>query len=257
MKQKTLITTLGLMLALSGLSLAKDGVFIGVNAGLAYTNISYKKSSNGNFYPEDAPGYSVGLDVGYTQSFNKYMGLRYYLSYNFSQTFGEKSVFLNSSGQETIYNNGTSSFNNMLLANVDYFVNLNKMFEVYAGFGVGYAYSNTNLLKAKIDPANGGVVMSINQGSEKTVINGEPDTFFNAGGGFVLPINVGLSINITNHQVLRMGVKIPLLSTDLKAVRTRIPLLSPQLSALAGIPKGEDMGSIKNVIAQLGYSYTF
>ncbi|PAF46036.1 outer membrane beta-barrel protein [Helicobacter sp. 11S02629-2] len=257
MKQKTLLGMLGLIVALSTASFAKDGVFVGINAGLVNSRIDYKKKTSRSFFPVDAPGYSVGLDIGYTQSFTKIMGLRYYVSYNFSQSFGEKSAFTPDNGSTTMYNNGALILNHMILANVDYFIKLDSMFELYAGFGLGYSHFTANLLQAKVDPKTGYIIMSTNSSSEEAFPNGKPDTYFNEGASFVLPINVGLSINITEHQSLRMGLKIPLIATDFAAMGLNIPLLSQAEADMIAPPKGEIQGSIKNFIAQIGYSYTF
>ena len=49
-----------------------------------------------NALPTSGVGYALGINVGYKQMFNENMGLRYYVDYNFNQSFGSKSGTISS-----------------------------------------------------------------------------------------------------------------------------------------------------------------
>ncbi|PAF45766.1 OmpW family outer membrane protein [Helicobacter sp. 11S02629-2] len=230
MKKKILLGAVCLAVALSSTSYAKSGVFVGANAGISITSTTYSNIfiQANDLAPKTGAGYMLGLDVGYQQEFLPSMGLRYYLSYNFSNSFAHKtipgSVTNGASGALTVVN-----FNNLLVANVDYFYNLNDKLGAYVGLGVGWSNFFTNFIA-------GG------EGGSLTA------TYL--GNSFALPFNIGVSMNLGKHQTIKLGAKIPLVSTSIKPTNGE---------AKTALPTGDDgtTATLNNYIIQAGYSYIF
>ncbi|PAF51896.1 hypothetical protein BKH43_01305 [Helicobacter sp. 13S00401-1] len=243
MRKKTLIGVLGLVVALSGASYAKSGVFVSGNVGLPITDPTYSTDVQAALAPSTGVGYMLGADVGYQQQINDKVGFRYYLSYNFSQSFASKNLSAAQVGMLAQANggmaNGTASagtnggasgkisavnFNHLVALNVDYFINFTKMFSGYVGAGLGYtAYSINNTTNLTV----GG--------------HAAPADIRNiSGDGFAVPINLGVSLDLGDSQRINLGTKIPIVATDVK-----------------GGPNNIQRASLRNYIVQLGYSYTF
>ncbi|PAF45558.1 outer membrane beta-barrel protein [Helicobacter sp. 11S02629-2] len=249
MRKQTLIGVLGLVALLSGGAYAKSGIFVGGNVGLPITNPTYDNSVVEEIAPKTGIGYMLGLDVGYQQAINDKVGFRYYLSYNFSQSFASKSLTSAQAGAVLAAQNGASSangmaaaastgtngsvpsvkssavnFNHLVALNVDYYVNFTKMFSGYVGAGFGYTnyhINNTTSITAGTKTEN-----------HLIAVNGD---------GFAVPINIGVSANLGESQRINLGAKIPIVSTDVKG----------------GSGFGEQSASLRNYIIQIGYSYTF
>ncbi|PAF45271.1 outer membrane beta-barrel protein [Helicobacter sp. 11S02629-2] len=239
MKKKVLLSAVCLALALGSASYAKSGVFVGANAGLAITTPSYlnELKDNKSMLPDTGVGYVLGLDAGYQQNFTPKMGLRYYLSYNFSQSFASKTNAISlSNGVEGTSGSTkatqtfeTINFNHLVAANVDFFYNVTDMFGAYVGLGAGFSNFSIDMKSTILVPGEGS----------------DSQTIKFAGNSFALPLNVGVSMNLGEHQVVKLGAKIPLLGTDIKA------------SDKNAFGSDKAQATLRNYIIQVGYSYMF
>ncbi|PAF50788.1 hypothetical protein BKH43_04325 [Helicobacter sp. 13S00401-1] len=230
MKKKVLLGAACLALALSSASYAKSGVFVGANVGLPITTPTYV----GEFQnaeaslPNTGVGYVLGLDAGYQQNFTPKMGLRYYLSYNFSQSFASKTSEANDISQKL----SAVNFNHLIAANVDFFYNITDMFGAYAGLGAGFTNFSTDM--------TGTVSGDTPDGQSQTA------TVKFVGNSFALPLNLGVSMNLGDHQVIKLGAKIPLVGTDIK-----------DLDSTDETFGNGTFATLRNYIIQVGYSYIF
>ena len=116
-KKFSLISAI-LALFISGVSAeSKSGVFAGVNVGVPITTNDYSGYLK-NALPTSGVGYALGINVGYKQMFNENMGLRYYVDYNFNQSFGSKSgttsYSVNASSDATISQHLISTQSNLI-----------------------------------------------------------------------------------------------------------------------------------------------
>ncbi|PAF45458.1 outer membrane beta-barrel protein [Helicobacter sp. 11S02629-2] len=239
MRKKTLLGVLGLVIALSSAGYAKSGVFVGGNLGLPITAATDIPSLVQPFIPTTGVGYTVGVNVGYKQDLTTEMGLKYYLSYNFSQSFASKAI--------GPIENKADILNHLVVANVDYFYDFDKMFGAYVGIGLGYSDYSGSFNIANI--ADFGI----------------------SGGSFALPINVGVNFNINESNTISLGAKIPVLGTDvnvLGATAQKVQALqngggessSSSSTTTDGEPAALQVikgGTLRNYIIQLGYTYTF
>ena len=119
-KKFSLISAI-LALFISGVSAeSKSGVFAGVNVGVPITTSDYSGYLKNikNALPTSGVGYALGINVGYKQMFNENMGLRYYVDYNFNQSFGSKSgttsYSVNASSDATISQHLISTQSNLI-----------------------------------------------------------------------------------------------------------------------------------------------
>ena len=120
-KKFSLISAI-LALFISGVSAeSKSGVFAGVNVGVPITTSDYSGYLKDikNALPTSGVGYALGINVGYKQMFNENMGLRYYVDYNFNQSFGSKSgtalySSVNASSDATISQHLISTQSNLI-----------------------------------------------------------------------------------------------------------------------------------------------
>lgn len=225
---KKLLLGSSLVLASAGALNAsqESGLFVGVNAGIPITSPSYggylKSMESG--LPTSGIGWALSLDLGYKQALSTTMGLKYYLEYNYNESYGEKT------GGSVMFSKVKADIAQQLITiNVDYYYNPIDLVGVYIGLGLGY-----QSFKPTWTP-------TMQVGS--TTIGGETQ------GGFALPLNLGVTFNATDANQILIGAKIPLIGYDYK------PSSNP---ALAAITQGAS-GNVKlnTYIVQVGYNYTF
>lgn len=164
-----------------------SGLFVGVNAGVPITTPSYSNfvGITPDMFPTSGFGWGVGLDVGYKQAFSQSSGLKYYLSYFYSQSKGSKDNGIMGKMEADINQHS-------ITANVDYWLNFTQAFGAYIGIGVGYQ---------QFDPTWKMGPVSIAPGSK---------------GGLAVPVNIGLTYNFNDKNQILLGAKIPVLAYDYK-----------------------------------------
>ena len=163
-----------------------SGLFVGVNAGVPITTPSYSNFGQAvqtSWFPTSGFGWGVGLDVGYKQALSQSSGLKYYLSYFYSQSKGSKD--------NGIMGNMEADINQHLItANVDYYFSFTPAFGAYIGIGVGYQQFDPTW---KMNPVNIAV---------------------GAKGGLAVPVNLGFTYNFNDKNQLLLGAKSPVLAYD-------------------------------------------
>lgn len=201
------------------LGLNANNLFVGVNAGIPITTSKYSGlGDTEQRMPKTGIGYSLGINVGYKSNLGPNDGLKYYLEYMYSESYGKKSS--GSGGEKSV---AKANINSQLITlNADYYYNFTDLFGVYAGLGIGYVSYNP-----KYRVTFEGATESIRGGAK---------------GGFALPLNLGLSFNINQHHGLSLGAKIPLIGYKYKVKATEDVNFSVKLSTY---------------IVSVGYSYTF
>lgn len=222
MKKKNLVS-LALAVALGGtLNAQSSGFFAGINAGVPITTPSYS-GALGNIkdaLPETGIGYAAGIDLGYKQAISENYGLKYYLSYNYNQSYGDKS----GGGEAFVTKVKADIQSDLITANVDFWYNFTKSFGAYLGVGVGY--------------------QSFKPTWKPTTQAGESKLGGSQKGGIAVPLNAGITYNFNDaHQIL-LGAKIPLIAYDYKTDVTS-PL------------HGEGTSTLRTYIVQIGYNLTF
>lgn len=171
------------------LGLNANNLFVGVNAGIPITTPKYSGLDMiQSMFPETGIGYSLGINVGYKSNLGPNDGLKYYLEYIYSESYGEKSGL-------------KADINSQLITlNADYYYNFTDLFGVYAGLGIGYVSYNPKYTMPLMQQ-----MVSIGGGAK---------------GGFALPLNLGLSFSINQHHGLSLGAKIPLIGYKYKISNT-------------------------------------
>lgn len=221
-----LISTPSFMLADEG---DGNGFFAGINTGYS---VSFEKRTSAETGQQTetkdttiAPSYlNIGVQLGYNYMLTDFFGLRGYLDYNYGFNHNhEKST----EQQNQTTDNTTLASSHAISVNVDVLLNILSSdtfaFGAYAGIGLGYATMNSTS-KA----TDGGVITN---------------TTTPAGDGFILPINLGLSLTANNHHRFELGFKIPTLG---------VKYVAP---AQQGNPT--ETTTTRNLITTIGYSYIF
>lgn len=193
-----------------------SGLFVGVNAGVPITVPKYSDlgailvgMGGKDVFPTSGIGWGAGVDVGYKQAFSESSGLKYYVSYFYSQSKGSKDNAI-----------GTmkADINQQLItANVDYWLNFTQSFGAYIGVGVGYQ---------QFDPTWKMAGTNMSPGKK---------------GGVAVPVNIGLTYNFNEKNQILLGAKLPILAYDYKNE-------TPLMGATA---------SLRTYIVQVGYNFTF
>lgn len=152
-------------------------------------------------------GLFVGLDTGYTFVFNP---------------MSASSVTDNVNDTRNIFSSA-----HVITLNADLLVNLIQTdsisFGAFVGIGLGYGMASN--------------VTTTNPGTTTTNLK---------AGGFLLPINVGLSLTANNHHRFELGFKIPTLSMDITEVNgVKVP------------DNAFDALNVKLFTTSVGYSYIF
>lgn len=200
-----------------------SGLFVGVNAGVPYTVPTYSGALKTikSALPESGIGWAVGLDVGYKQALSEKMGLKYYLSYNYNESKGDKK----GGGEPMITKVKANITQQLITANVDYYYNFTSMFGAYIGVGVGYQQ-----FKPTWTPTTP---------LGDLTIGGETK------GGLAVPLNIGLNFNVNDASQITLGAKIPLVGYDYKS-NVALPTGG-----------GEGTSGLRTYIVQVGYNFTF
>lgn len=224
-----LISTPSFMLADEGNG---SGFFAGINTGYS---VSFAKTTSTETGKQGttkdtttAPSYlNIGVQLGYNYMLTDFFGLRGYLDYNygFHHTHTKTTETQNQTTDGTTLNSSHA-----ISANIDVLLNILSSdtfaFGAYAGIGLGYA------------------TMS---GAEKTNEQGQITTLITQGGdGFILPINLGLSLTANGHHRFELGFKIPTLGVK----------YTPPANQNQGNNNNETT-TTRNLITTIGYSYIF
>ena len=215
---------------LGGIANAKSGAFVGVNVGVPITTASYSGAiaAMQDYLPNSGVGYALGVDLGYKQMFGEGMfGLRYYVDYYFSQSFGSGQQGFPSFGAGITTTIDAAISQHLVNANIDVLFNPLSWLGVYVGIGVGYqgfapVYSVTSPNPQNPQPAT----TTTDEGVK---------------GGFSLPLNVGLNFNLGESHTLNVGAKLGLIKYDYVSD--------------AGMLSGTS--TLNSYIIKVGYSYTF
>lgn len=224
-----LISTPSFMLADEG---DGNGFFAGINTGYS---VSFEKRTSTETGTQSttadtttAPKYlNIGVQLGYNYMLTDFFGLRGYLDYNYGFNHNhEKST----EQQNQTTDNTTLASSHAISVNVDVLLNILSSdtfaFGAYAGIGLGYATMN-----------------STSKTTETGVIT---NTTTPAGDGFILPINLGLSLTANNHHRFELGFKIPTLGVK----------YTPPANQNQGNNTNETT-TTRNLITTIGYSYIF
>lgn len=172
-----------------------SGVFAGVNAGVPITTPDYSGSLSNikSILPTSGIGYNLGVSLGFRQALNESMGLRYYVEYDFNQSFGSGSGNMNGAMK---VDTKASINQHLITLNVDYYYNFTSAFGAFIGVGVGY-----QSYKPSWTATIGGNDTKIGSGAQ---------------GGLAVPVNVGVSYNINPQHQITLGAKIPLVAYEYK-----------------------------------------
>lgn len=224
-----LISTPSFMLADEG---DGGGFFAGINTGYS---VSFAKTTTTKTGTQSttkdtttAPSYlNIGVQLGYNYMLTDFFGLRGYLDYNYGFNHNhEKST----EQQNQTTDNTMLASSHAISVNVDVLLNILSSdtfaFGAYAGIGLGYATMN-----------------STSKTTETGVIT---NTTTPAGDGFILPINLGLSLTANNHHRFELGFKIPTLGVK----------YTPPANQNQGNNNNETT-TTRNLITTIGYSYIF
>lgn len=221
-----LISTPSFMLADEG---DGNGFFAGINTGytIGFSKAVTNEQGNQGTTTDTttAPSHiNIGVQLGYNYMLTDFFGLRGYLDYNYGFNHNhEKST----EQQNQTTDNTTLASSHAISVNVDVLLNILSSdtfaFGAYAGIGLGYATMNSTS-----KTTDGGVITN---------------TTTPAGDGFILPINLGLSLTANNHHRFELGFKIPTLSVKYVAPTQQ------------GNPT--ETTTTRNLITTIGYSYIF
>lgn len=228
-----LISTPSFMLADEG---DGNGFFAGINTGYSVSFAKRTSTETGtqNTTTNDtttAPSHiNIGVQLGYNYMLTDFFGLRGYLDYNYGFMHSHSKITATEQQQSTTTDTTTLNSSHAISVNVDVLLNILSSdtfaFGAYAGIGLGYA------------------TMS---GAEKTNEQGQITTLITQGGdGFILPINLGLSLTANNHHRFELGFKIPTLG-----VKYTLPANQNQGN------NNNDTTTTRNLITTIGYSYIF
>ena len=218
---------------LGGIANAKSGAFVGVNVGVPITTPEYKGGlrTGSEQFPNSGVGYALGVDLGYKQMFGEGMfGLRYYVDYYFSQSFGSKTTQIAPTSLDVTIDATISQ--HLVNANIDVLFNPLSWLGVYVGIGVGYQGYNPIYTITATQDATGATV-------------GTTEDHQPVRGGFSLPLNVGLNFNLGESHALNVGAKIPLVGYDYS------------IASFMNTPIPDSSVGLRSYIIKVGYSYTF
>lgn len=166
-----------------------SGLFIGLDTGYTFnfTKTQVKNSKEINTSSGMA-GANIGVKAGYNFFFTPMFGARGYLDYTF--VFGPQGEASEGGGTNT--SSSTMNSAHLITLNADLLVNIMQTdsvsFGAFVGIGLGYGMASS--------------VTTTNPGTTKTNTK---------ASGFILPINVGLSLTANNHHRFELGFKIPTL----------------------------------------------
>lgn len=219
-----LISTPSFMLADEG---DGNGFFAGINTGYS---VSFEKRTSTETGTQSttadtttAPSLlNIGVQLGYNYMLTDFFGLRGYLDYNYGFMHNHQKM----TEQNTITDTSKPVSSHAISVNVDVLLNILSSdtfaFGAYAGIGLGY----TTMSSRTIEVAT-------------TTIDLQ-------GDGFILPINLGLSLTANSHHRFELGFKIPTLG---------IKQIAPAQNG--NQQNNNETTTTRNLITTIGYSYIF
>lgn len=222
MKKSLIISALCASISIANAAQA-SGVFLGANVGLPITTPSYGGSleRQKSILPKSGIGWNLGVNVGYKHALSEQMGLKYYLQYDYNESYGDKD----STGVMGATQVDADIKQNLITFNVDYYMQPSELFGFYAGLGLGYQSFKPSWT-VKMTMMN----TTITSGSK---------------GGFALPLNLGVNVNLNANHQITLGAKIPLVGYDYKTTLQQ-----------AGLG-GDANVKLRTYLVQVGYNYTF
>lgn len=201
-----------------------SGLFLGLDTGYSFqfTKTQVKNSKEIDTASSMA-GANIGVKAGYNFFFTPMFGARGYLDYTF--VFGPSGEASEGGAAKT--SSSTLASAHLITLNADLLVNIMQTdsvaFGAFVGIGLGYGMA-----------------------SSTTTSNPGTTTTAYKAGGFLLPINVGLSLTANNHHRFELGFKIPTLSMDITEVSgVKVP------------DNAFDALNVKLFTTSVGYSYIF
>lgn len=218
----------------SGLMAQTSGLLLGVNVGVPITTPSYSGFLGDikDALPKTGIGWALGVDIGYKQALSENMGLKYYVSYNYSESYGDSSKSATLMNIINLSDVKADIISQLITANIDFWYNFTRSFGAYIGIGVGY-----QSFKPSWTPTVG-----MGQVNSEMTIGGK------AEGGLAVPLNLGLTYNIGDaHQIL-LGAKIPLVGYKYETA-----FAMPQMPNMAQA----GASTLRTYIVQIGYNFTF
>lgn len=201
--------------------------FVGINTGYSISfikSIATEQQQSTTTNSTLAPQYiNIGVQLGYNYYLMDFLGLRGYVDYNYGFKYNQAQSIESQQTTNTSVLEAAHTFS----ANLDMLFNIfssdSIVFGAYAGIGLGYS------------------TMSImNKANEQGVIT---NTTTQQGNGFILPINLGLSLTANEHHRFELGFKIPTLGITYTPPTTQ----------------GENQPKTitRNFTTTIGYSYIF
>lgn len=201
-----------------------SGLFIGLDTGYTFnfTKTQVKNSKEINTSSGMA-GANIGVKAGYNFFFTPMFGARGYLDYTF--VFGPQGEASEGGGTNT--SSSTMDSAHLIILNADLLVNIMQTdsvaFGAFVGIGLGYGMASS--------------VTTTNPGTTETAFK---------AGGFLLPINVGLSLTANKHHRFELGFKIPTLG------------MSVTETSSGKVPANlYETNSVRLFTTSVGYSYIF
>ena len=201
-----------------------SGLFLGLDTGYTFGFEKFQQKNSTTITSTTIlSGANIGVKAGYNFHFAQMLGVRGYLDYTFVfNPMSASSVTDNVNDTRNIFSSA-----HVITLNADLLVNLIQTdsisFGAFVGIGLGYGMGSTTTT-----PDKGAATTS-----EKA-------------SGFILPINVGLSLTANNHHRFELGFKIPTLSMDITEVNgVKVP------------DNAFDALNVKLFTTSVGYSYIF
>ncbi len=200
-----------------------SGLFMGLDTGYTFGFEKFQQKNSTTITSTTIlSGANIGVKAGYNFFFTKMLGVRGYLDYTFVfNPMSASSVANNVSDTRSIFSSAHA-----ITLNADLLVNLiqtdSVSFGAFVGIGLGY-----------------GVFGETNNFTNNT-------TTKRKGNGFLLPINVGLSLTANKHHRFELGFKIPTLG------------MSVTETSSGKVPANlYETNSVRLFTTSVGYSYIF
>ncbi|WP_238702088.1 outer membrane beta-barrel protein [Helicobacter bilis] len=193
-----------------------SGLFLGLDTGYTFGFEKFQlKNSTTITSITMLYGANIGVKAGYNFYFTQMFGVRGYLDYTF--VFNPISA-----SSVTVFSSA-----HVITLNADLLVNLiqtdSVAFGAFVGIGLGYGMAS--------------VTETNNVGTTEDLMK---------TSGFILPVNVGLSLTANNHHRFELGFKIPTL--DMGVTETSSGKIPTNLY---------ETNSVRLFTTSVGYSYIF
>lgn len=202
-----------------------SGLFLGLDTGYTFGFEKFQQKNSTTITSTTIlSGANIGVKAGYNFHFAQMLGVRGYLDYTFVfNPMSASSVTDNVNDTRNIFSSAHA-----ITLNADLLVNLIQTdsisFGAFVGIGLGY-----------------GVF-----GETDNFTNNTTTTTRRKGNGFVLPINLGLSLTANNHHRFELGFKIPTLGMNVTETSSgKVP---------ANL---YETNSVRLFTTSVGYSYIF